>query len=175
MIKFLLIFSLTSFLLLSCAKQTLKPKPYTYGSKSVEETFDADVEKEFSLIEMEQKQALEYYKQLRSRNWNKYKNGKSAPTKRRIRPRKKIIVKTRPAPKKKVIQEVMTPEQQQELEIEIGQNLSYYCMQHRKDRRFSSDADCQAFTQDSLSNCEESIGMQHHRNVLKCLKRKLKI
>jgi hypothetical protein len=153
----------------SCSHQHKAKRP-------LETDYSSDVEKEFSLIEMEQQQALEYYRKLRGKNWTKYKEGTQKKYRRFVpknhQSKKKQQSKPKPAPIVK--KPMMTEDQIKEFEIEIGQNLSYFCMSKRKDRRFSAEADCQAFTQNALDQCEEKVGEQYDRRVLKCLKKKLR-
>lgn len=155
------------FLLYSCAhqqqteKSEQQPEPITY---------DAETEKEFSLIEMEEKQALEYYRKLRQTNWDDYKSQGTRQKPSYSRPKRKPR-KVVPKPKPRIKE--LTFEQKSALEIEIGQNLAYFCMKNRKDKRFQNEADCQAYTQDRLLACEQEMGTQYHPKIVQCLKRKL--
>ncbi len=61
-----------------------------------------------------------------------------------------------------------------EMKIEIRQYMSYFCMENRKSARFSGSADCTAFTENVLRECENDHPVITDRSLVSCVKGKLK-
>lgn len=166
-------FSLVTLLTVSSCSHFSKNKVRKHYKQ--EKTYSDEVEREFSLIESEQASASRYYQELRQRDWENYKKGSGASSRYyKISP--KSTPKTRS--KKKAIKKIApiyTDEQIKEFQIEIGQNLSYYCMKNRKSKKFSNKEDCLAFTKNTLLKCEEKYSRQYGRVITKCLKKSLGI
>lgn len=156
---------LLSLLLVSCANNTKKPQKKTYS---------AEVERSFEDIEREK--AIELYRKLRWENWKKIQRKRKALKTRKVtrkktkyyRPKKKKTAKkkTRPA---------LGAEKVKELQIEISQNMSFFCMAKRKDSRFKSENDCHAFTQNVLDTCQDKVQQPWvDRSIVSCVKRRLR-
>ena len=114
---------------------------------------------------------IEYYRELRAKEWQDRKNGIKKATKRPKRKnkrynkvRKKIVKKTPP----KIIR---VNENDQKIEIE--QNLSYYCMKNRKSSKFSSEADCFAYTESVKMECLDKFEKGDAR-LTTCVKSRIK-
>ncbi len=153
---------LLTFLFYSCASQ--KPQ------KTLP-TYSQDTESEFESIENDRQKVLDHYRRLREKDWEKYKSrGKS---KRYVPPRRKQAPKriSRPAPKPKSVKPPLDPKAVEELKIEMGQYMSYFCMSNRK--RFDG-ADCSAFTENALNECENDYPVIRDRKIVNCLKKKLR-
>src|SRR5690606_27827577 len=90
-----------------------------------------------------------------------------------IRP-KPYVERSRPKPTPRPIP-VMTAEQREAVEREVGQNLAYFCMLNRKDSRFSDEADCHAYTQNVLHECRSKIDENEGRKLVSCVKSNLKL
>lgn len=158
--NFLFLFTI-SFLFLACAKQ--EKKHDSRNSKS--HIFSKETELSFEMIE--RNRALEYYKKLRARK-------KSKPKKRKYKThnysRKPIIKKVR----KKIVprfHRVNVKEQEQEL----LQRVSYFCMEHRKEKRFIENrggSNCSDFTDRIMANCQVKYPLGT-RELTSCLKRNL--
>lgn len=171
----LIILCLASVSCAKFAKKEVKPKPRVYDSK---------VEDEFSSIENDQREVLEYYRRLRSQDWENYKRKYkpkrvSRPTRRGNRPTVKSYrprpYQAPPAPKKKVIKRASLPDEQiEEMKIEMRQHMDYFCMQMRNSPRFSDTADCLAFTENIYSNCSASFPVIYDRGLVKCVRGKLR-
>jgi len=163
---------LLSFLFLGCA--TIKPIP-----KKQDKNYSREVEDEFSRIENDKRAVLDYYRNLRQKNWDKYKSsGNKKSGYRSYRPKKsppapKVIRKLE---KKPVIVEKppLDGEKREELMIEVRQNLAYYCMENRKSSRFNGSADCSAYTENILNECEKEIPILRDRKILSCVKKGLR-
>ena len=151
-----LLFSL--FLCFSCAHQN--------PVRQQEKKYSQDVENEFSNIENDQQRVLNYYRTLRQKNWEDYKNGGSQKTQRpqrrtyktyspprsrpSARPRKTV---TKVAPEKPALSQ----EQVEEINIEIQQNLDYFCMKNRKSSRFNSQSQCQSYARNIFEKCKNTV------------------
>lgn len=169
-----LILCLVSFIFFGCAtkKATKKKGPKTY---------DQSVEDEFNSIENSQKDVLEYYRRLRQKNWQSYKSKgnrgtvpyrvwrkkHSPPTQKRPSPR---VKKLAPIPKPKPLAASIV----EEMKIEIRQYMSYFCMEKRKSTRFDGSADCSAFTENILNQCESKYPVISDRSLVRCVKKKLR-
>lgn len=155
-----------SALFLSCANT---------GKKISKKTYSAEVENSFENIEREK--AIELYKKLRWENWKKIQRKRKALKPRRTvrrkktgyyRPKKKVVRKKRTKP-------ALAKEQVKELQIEISQNMSFFCMAKRKDRRFKNENECHAFTQNVLDKCQDKVQQPWvDRKIIGCVKRRLK-
>jgi hypothetical protein len=163
--------SLITFILITGCSSLTKSKEKKV--KSNQSKYSEDVEREFSLIETEQASASRYYRELRQRDWENYKKGSNTTSRyHKIKPKNV---------KKRVVKRVLkkkpsyTPDQIREFQIEIGQNLSYYCMKNRKNKRFTNKEDCIAYTKDTLHKCEAKHSRQYGQVITKCLKNSLSI
>lgn len=158
----------------SCSNLTKSKSNKKY--KTVD-TYSDEVEREFSLIESEEASASRYYRELRRRDWDNYKKGSNTSSRyHKITPKKPTKrTKKRVTQKIKKQTPTYTQEQIKEFQIEIGQNLSYYCMKNRKNKRFSNKEDCLAYTKDTLLKCEQRYQRQYGRVITKCLKKSLGI
>ncbi len=161
---FFTIFLLT--LLLSCAQ--------TGKRESSKKTYSADVEKSFEEIEKEK--AIELYKKLRWDNWKKIQRKRNA-----LKRRKVTRKKTRYYKKKKITKQrrpkkpALGKDKVKELQIEISQNMSFFCMAKRKDSRFQNENDCHAFTQNVLDSCQDKVEKPWvDRSIVNCVKRELR-
>lgn len=136
--------------------------------KSRSSKYSMDTEKVFESIEKQQ--AVEKYRRMRQKDWNTYIKSKRQKTAPKPTPpsRRTYVQRRKQRPN-------LSEEQVRELRVEIDQNLSYYCMKNRKDKRFSSEADCQAYAQNTLAECEQTIGRPLHRGLLKCVKQRLRL
>jgi hypothetical protein len=159
-------FLLVTTLFVSCAN-------FSQKKKAPKKTYSSDVEKSFEDIEKEK--AIALYKKLRWENWKKIQVKRSAIQPRR---RKKRITrkKTYYPKKKKVIERpALTPEKKKEVQIEISQNMSFFCMANRKDNRFKDENDCHAYTQNVLDTCQDQVQQPWiDKKIVRCVKRKLK-
>jgi hypothetical protein len=172
--KINLMIKITSFILsislflTSCSNAPKKtaPSPKSYSS---------DVESEFNSIEYSQKDILNYYRKLREQNWSKYRSdGKPTPSRPKekryqvVKPRKKLV----PAPIPQATP--LAPEAIKELNIEMTQHMSFYCIKNRKSSRFENKADCTAFTEDAMNTCNKNYPIISNRSIVRCLKSKLR-
>lgn len=141
-------------ILLSCAHTNKSTKKIRY-SDEVERSFQ-DIEKE---------KAVELYRKLR---WKKRKRTK----RKRIVP--KVTRKRERLIRKKNTRPALSKEKIKELKIEISQNMSFYCMQNRKSKRYPTETDCHAFTQSVLDRCQSKVsGPWVDRKIVRCVKSKL--
>lgn len=180
MLKLILVTFLLT-LTFSCGtpkKKSTKKGPRVYGQ---------EVEDEFRSIETganKRGDVLEYYRRLRQENWNDYKKD-SSPSyswkgSRRKKAPNRII--QRPAPQtapKKLAPIPRTPKPLaasivKEMKIEISQYMSYYCMENRKSSRFSGSADCSAYTENILRECENKYPVISDRSLVKCVRSRLR-
>jgi hypothetical protein len=100
-----------------------------------------------------------YYQQLRKAQWNKIKKVK--PTVVRIKPRRQK--------QRQRINLVNIQEQQ----IEIEQNMSYYCMEERKNTKLFMKGSCKEFTRNIYSDCVRKFDKGDAR-LTTCVKSRLK-
>jgi hypothetical protein len=174
----LILFLILSLVLVSCSSSLGGRKKNKV--KRRKRQYSKTTEDQFSRIEKNENQALSYYQRLRWNNWNKYKkatrtkqrNIRKRPTRSYSRPVKKMGPP--PAPRKHVAKRSYSPDKSKELYIEIKQNMSFYCMEKRKSRKFSNSQDCNAYTQNALSQCEDAHPVISDRSLYRCVKRKLK-
>lgn len=150
-ISLILIFILT---LTSCTSVKMKESPKTYSKETVK-----------SFEEIERENALERYRQLRLKNWERTKRSRTRNIrpKRYTRPKRKIS-----KPKKTII-----PTNPEEQKIEVDQNLKFFCMEKRKDSRFSGSTSCESFTNNILESCKKSFDW-NDKKLTRCIKSKLK-
>ena len=120
--------------------------------------------------------ALQYYRNLRQKEWNNITKKKDKLRSKflRIRPKRKKLSNTprytKPIPKKvKPIKMVNVQEQS----IEIEQNMAFYCMKNRKNVKFSNENDCYAFTQNINIECLDNF-VRGDARLTKCVKSRLK-
>ena len=159
-----LILCLPLLLLISCASQ--RPK------KSYKPSYSAETENEFESIENDRQKVLDHYRRLRERNWDTYKSkGKrQVPRKKSYPNRHRRTVRKTPK-KEPGLKPPLDPKAVEELKIEMGQYMSYFCMSNRK--RFEG-ADCSAFTENALHTCENKYPIIRDRKIVSCLKTKLR-
>lgn len=103
--------------------------------------------------------AIERYRLLRL---NKAHKNKASIT-RRTRVKPKRITPTKP----KIVWVDI-----KEQEIEIEQNLTFYCMENRKDSRFDDNMDCSAYTENIYSECRNDFVAGDAR-LTRCVKSRL--
>ena len=176
------IFILLPFLALTSCSQ-LQKKEVKKGPK----VYDQDVEDEFSSIEngtATRQEVLEYYRRLRQEDWNKYKKGSTSGYNwRRKKRHQKVVPKryqkprsgqARIAPLPRRTPKPLSANIVKEMRIEISQYMSYYCMQNRKSSRFSGSADCSAYTENILRECEGKFPIISDRSLVKCVQARLK-
>ncbi len=146
---------------------------------TVEKKYSEDVENEFENIENDQQRVLNYYRTLRQKNWDKYKKGHSEQTSKKYYPTER---KYSPAPtraeRKNAIKvapskPALSPEQVEEINIEIQQNLDYFCMKNRNSGRFNSESQCQSYTHNLFEKCKEENPVYRDREAVDCVKNKL--
>ena len=158
--------------LFSCANIKPKNSPKAYSQATQDE---------FSSIEQDRQKALERYRQMRWKNWDHYSGKKTISKKRRnshtrktpvkvYRPKVKKVKKPKTKPQRPVLAQNII----EEMNIEIRQNLSFFCMKNRKSSRFSNEADCSAYTQNILSNCKKSHWPPRDRGIVRCVKNRLR-
>ena len=140
-------------------------------SKAQGPTYSSSTENIFKHIEstpaeVQRKKALKYYRELRRQN--------KKPAKRKTTPQKvSSPVPRKEAPSVPPKKEILSPKKLKSLEIELEQNMNYFCMKNRLDSRFQSQSDCQQFTENILEDCRK--GKKLNAQTLKCLKRKLNL
>lgn len=162
-------------LFFSCA--TIQKSPIEEAPK----TYDSEVENEFNEIENSQKQILNFYRELREKNWDAYKTrGKQeGPSYQEIYPNEDRTP-PKPRPKAKASPVEVSPQNSlsdsavKELEIEMGQYMSYFCMSNRKTGRFIDESECEDFTQKALLECRDRYPVIANRGIVNCLQQKLK-
>lgn len=173
-----LAFIVFTALFTSCAQ--MQKKPVKKGPK----VYGQEVEDEFRSIETganSQAEVLEYYRRLRQENWNDYKKGSGdSYAWKKNRRLQRIVPKSAPAPSKKLAPiPARTPKPLaasivKEMKIEISQYMSYFCMEKRKSSRFSDNADCSAYTENILRECEGKYPIISDRSLVKCVQARLK-
>lgn len=161
---------LISTLFVSCAN-------FSKEKKAPKKSYSNDVEKSFEDIEREK--AISFYKKLRWQNWKKIQGKRKA-----IRPRKskrKVTRKKTYYPKKKIRKKkfyskpALSDSKVKEVQIEISQNMSFFCMSKRKDSRFKDENDCHAYAQNVLDTCQDQVQQPWtDKKIVSCVKRKLK-
>jgi len=123
------------------------------------------------LIETESERASRYYREMREKNWDNYKKGRS--------PRKKAFKRLTPRPykKRKVVKKIIsyTPDQIKEFQIEADQILSFHCMMKRKSKKFNDRNDCLAFAKDKLLKCKQQNDNELTPKTIRCLKKSLRV
>tara|TARA_R110002072_G_scaffold64203_3_gene159449 strand:- start:58723 stop:59223 length:501 start_codon:yes stop_codon:yes gene_type:complete len=154
-------------LFLGCAQKTVKKSPPSYSNST---------ESEFENIENERARVLEYYRELRKRNWKNYTQKSRGKTRRfkRIVPRSAPSKKTKSTRKKVVKKAPPTPwpeKKIQDVQIEIAQHLTFYCMEQRKNPKFKKKGSCKEFTNQLYDKCYEKNSPIRSRNIIRCVKR----
>ncbi len=146
------------FFLVACAT-TQKPSNKSSYSDATEKTFE----------EIERSRVLDYYRQLRESGSSR----KSTTRPTTIRPKqynsqqRRPVVKATPKP--------LSKEQQEAIEREVSQNLSFFCMLNRKDSRFKDEAECTAYAQNVLYECKKRLGDELSKKLIRCVKSELKL
>lgn len=122
-------------------------------------------EKEIILSEedIEKQRILEHYRLMRARQWDKINTKKVFY---RMPPPKKVTP-TAPVPLK--IKYVDSKEQ----EVEIEQNIVFFCMNRKKFQRFENEDDCLEFTKNIQNDCLEEFENGDAR-LTSCVKSRLK-
>ncbi len=121
--------------------------------------------------------ALDYYRSLRQKEWSNLTKKKSKLRSKYIRvhaPSSKKKISNMPkhlAPIKKKVKIHWVDKEQQSVEIE--QNLAFFCMENRKNKKFKGENDCYAFTQNIKIECEDDYQSGDAR-LTKCVKSRLK-
>lgn len=121
-------------------------------------------EKEIMLSEedIEKQRILEHYRLMRARQWDKINTKKvfyRMPTKK--------TPPSAPAPVK--IRYIDAKEQ----EVEIEQNIVFFCMNRKKFQRFDNEDDCLEFTKNIQNDCLEEFETGDAR-LTSCVKSRLK-
>ncbi|PIK15355.1 hypothetical protein [Halobacteriovorax sp. JY17] len=144
--------------LVSCSSGVTELAPKRYSSETNK-----------SFEEIERENALERYRQLRLENWEDTKKGNTRI--RNIKP-SKYYRPAKPArvarPKPSII-----PTNPEEQRIEVDQNLKFFCMEKRKDPKFNGTETCESYTENILSECENSY-QWNDKKLTNCVKSKLK-
>lgn len=148
---------------------------FSSKKKAPKKTYSQDVESSFEDIEREK--AIALYKKLRWENWKKIQSKRDAIQDRR---RKKTVTRKKTYyPKKTKRRNYTRPplsdEKMKEVQIEISQNMSFFCMANRKDNRFKDENDCHAYTQNVLDTCQDKVQQPWvDKKIVSCVKRQLK-
>lgn len=152
-------------LLVSCS--TSQPEQV-----SAPPTYSGQTESEFSRIESDEAQILEKYRRMREKNWDNYvkPSGKtSSRAAEYVRERRPEPPPSPSIPKRPELSE----EQIRNIEIEVGQRKSIFCMKGKTVNRFGSESDCQAFVENAHFQCVEKFGDLNY-SMLNCLKSRLR-
>jgi hypothetical protein len=117
----------------------------------------------------DRQKALDRYRKLRLQK-------KTPPSRREVRKPKSRVAVSAPAPK---AAPVLSPEAQKDIQIEMEQNLAYYCLQAKNSKRFENSTDCESFAQSVKSECvgappEEGAEPQLTKRSLSCVLTRLK-
>jgi hypothetical protein len=154
---------------ISCAQRPIKKTIILKKIQKYKLTFE----------QMEKKRALESYRLMRLntvkiRNKRKKKR-KSKRSKSRIYKRSivKKPIKVKPRTIKKILPSYPKRDPEK-IMIEVNQNLSYFCMRHRKSRKFKTPEDCKAYTQEKLLECQTKHIEIDNARIVRCVKRRLK-
>lgn len=93
---------------------------------------------------------------------------------RKVEPSKKQSSIPSPPLVKKVTIKKRKNQLPESVMIEINQNLAFYCMQHRKSKRFGGNEEkCMSYVNKTLEECQQKSESSHHK-LLKCIKTGLK-
>ncbi|NOT78553.1 MAG: hypothetical protein HOP07_06070 [Bacteriovoracaceae bacterium] len=93
---------------------------------------------------------------------------------RKVEPNKKQSPIASPPIVKKVTIKKRKIQLPESVMIEINQNLAFYCMQHRKSKRFGGNEEkCMSYVNKTLEECQQKTESSHHK-LLKCIKTGLK-
>jgi hypothetical protein len=133
-------------------------------------------EVELSLEKIEQHEQA--YQSRRERALDRYRRLRELgvkPTTKTYRPKRLSYKSTQPRPpnKPRPRRPKVIHADPEELSIEIEQKLTYFCMKHRKSRRFSRDQHCQKFMAESLDFCKKKFEIDD-RNLLYCVEKKIR-
>lgn len=115
---------------------------------------------------------LEYYRELRAKEWEKRQSKQKSKKYKAKRFKKKKSNYTEkkasppPAPKIKWVDK-------DSQKIEIEQKLAYYCMKNRKNSKFSNENDCYAFTENIKLECSDKFQRGDAR-LTKCISTRIK-
>lgn len=144
------------------------------ADKNLPSTVRYSPETEKTFQEIERERLLEHYKQLRIEEGIDQQEPGSA---KRVRPRPRVVrPNPAPMPKKQAPVQAKRPAPKVDIEsqnMELEQNLSFFCMQKRKDSRFSTEGSCEEYTASVRQDCEQEFE-QGDRGLLPCVKSKLK-
>lgn len=155
------------FLLITLAACSSTEKKTTQKSTQ----YSSQTESEFSRIESNEAQILERYRKMREQNWDRYvrpNNGSSSAAEyARTRP---VYKEPPPQPKPKPD---LSEEQIRNIQVEIGQRKSIFCMKQKTLNRFDNESDCTTYVEDSYSRCVQDHG-ENNYSLLGCLKSRLK-
>lgn len=128
-----------------------------------------------TIEEKERLRAIETYRQMRLKALERAKHRQKHFTKKRKRKRlqqRKKIITVIPTP-------VPTPsypkKDPQEIMIEVEQNLTFFCMKHRKSSRFREENSCQLFTQEKLKECQDIHLETDNARLISCVKSRLRL
>jgi hypothetical protein len=148
---------------LGCAQNVVPISPPSYS-----------VETERSFEEIERAELMEKYRKMRQQDWSNYTNGTNTRAREYAkqviqRGRKKAATKSRPS------RPPLSDEQLRDLEIEVEQRVTYYCMKKRNDPRFKTEEACLEYAMNTRGDCQESgTWPPVDRSLVECLKKKLK-
>lgn len=149
---------LVLFLSACATSEPLAPEPKTYSQETLK-TFE----------EIEREQVLEYYRQLREREMNAQKRQAPPPP----APKKLEQFHTQKPKPKPVPRPAVQAGDPVEIEKEIEQNLTFFCMRTRNDARFSEQGSCERHTREVFENCKNDFEENDRRRV-QCVKNKLR-
>jgi hypothetical protein len=160
------LFPFIVFLTFACSttpKETVEP--VTYSAETMK-TFE----------EIEREQVLEYYRQLRARE--NQATQRVAPPPETPKPLQKFhtqkpSVRKAPAPAPRPVRSSIIAANPEELEKEISQNLSFFCMRTRSQKRFSSEGSCEEFTANVETQCRDQF-QPNDRRLFNCVRDRLK-
>ena len=122
--------------------------------------------------QIERTKTIETYRKMRMERYKKEKNPNYIPKKIALPKRKRSIRKKRVTRKKRVSKKYKKVDAD-ELNAEIGQHLSYYCMKNRKSSKFKNRTPCETRTQQINDNCSTKF-QADNRKRLYCVKKALK-
>ena len=144
-----------------------QPKPPAPHYSTETENEFLEIENSTSPYSKQTKDAADRYRRLREQSWDNY----TKKSKSNYQPKKYQHIRKEYKQSKKPTYKipVLTKEQQEELNIQSNQMMSYFCMKNRNKNN------CKEYTNSVFKNCKKRNNGRISKSVVRCLKSKLRV
>ena len=169
LVLFLLLSSCSSVQPIRSSRKPLDPRTTQQQKRKIKEK-----KENLSSKKKHNQKVIDLYRRLREKNWKKYTKPKRYQPQIRNYQVERENSQMRSSPLIKKVKQETSSKKQEEMQAEVMQNLSYFCMANRKKRRFSPKSQCKRFTNQVYNECLDLNSGIATRDFVTCVKSRLK-